>query len=451
MVLALMATGPSIGLSAQETSRALLPSTIVPNYDRIRIGQVEGLEGGAFVARTGDAGANWYNPAGLASSEETSINASSSAYEWTTLELSGFNQTFEGGRLRSLGTYFGAVLGRDLLGTERWRLGFSVTHPVVWSPGSISGSVTGSSSSGIERTDFFSSAEMSTMLPAINAAWRVGDGLRVGGGFGMGITTLAGDQQLANWFVPGAEVQRASSALTFHGQYWQMQLTGGVQWEVSDRVRFGATLSTPGIGLGGSARLSSQSSFGDADGTEDVVFQDPKAAFTYELPSRAVGGVAVDLGRFQVEADVRYYGSRNAYELLSSDSSFLSITTDGSGTPTLDERPFAPLVETTSSVTNLALGVNMDLWGSWRIHTGAFTDGSPVADPETTAFGVVDLTGLTVAVSFGGSLSGSVGLSSSWGTTEPREIGPTLGGVERTTSIEIRTVYLHYALSYTFN
>lgn len=424
---------------------------IVPNYDRIRIGQVEGLEGGAFVARTGDAASNWYNPAGLASANETSINASSSAYEWTTLELSGFNQTFEGGRLRSLGTYFGAALGRDLLDSERFRLGFSVTHPVVWSPGSISGSVTGASSSGIERTDFFSNAEMTTMLPAINAAWRLSDKLRIGGGLAMGITTMAGDQQLVNWFVPGAEVQRASNALTFHGQYWQMQLTGGVQWEVNERVRLGATLSTPGIGLGGSARVSSQSSSGGPEGTRDVLFQDPKAAFAYELPSRAAGGVAVELGRFQVEADVRYYGSRNAYELLSSDSSFLSVTTNASGVPTLDERPFDPLVETTQSVTNLALGVNTALWRSWRIHTGVFTDGSPVANPETTTFGVVDLTGLTVAVSFGGSLSGSVGLSSSWGTTAPRRVGPTLGGVERATSVKIRSVYLHYALSYTFN
>lgn len=452
LVLGLMSPLAGVSLSAQEPVGSFLPGTIVPNYDRIRIGQVEGLEGGAFVARTGDAGANWYNPAGLAVATETSLNASSSAYEWTTLELGGLDQTFEGGRLRSLGTYFGAVLGRDLLGTDRFRLGFSLTHPVVWSPGSVSGTITGPlSGGGVERVDFYSRAEMSTMLPAINAAWRLGETLRVGGGFAVGITSMNADQQTANWFVPSIEVQRASSSLTFDGQYWQMQFTAGVQWDVSQRVRLGATLTTPGIALGGSALLVSQTTSGGPTGTEDVVFQDPKAAFTYELPSRATGGVAVRLGRFEVEADVRYYGSRDAYELLNSDSSLIRVRTDPSGTPTLDRGAFAPRVETSSSVTNLALGINTPLWGSWRIHSGVFTDGSPVADPETTSFGVVDLTGVTLALSFGGRLSGSVGLSSSWGTTAAKVIGPTLGGVERTTSLAIRTVYLHYALSYTFN
>ena len=453
IVLALGLAGPAIapGLSAQEPVRPFVPSTIVPNYDRIRIGQVEGLEGGAFVARTGDAGANWYNPAGLAAAEGTSVNASSSAYEWTTLELGGLNQTFKGGRLRSLGTYFGAVLGGDLLGSERLRLGFSVTHPVVWSPGSVSGSITGSSASDIERVDFYSNAETSTMLPGIAAALRLADGLRVGGGFAVGITSMKVDQQVANWFVSGPDVRRASSSLNFDGQYWQMQFTGGVQWEPSERVRLGATLATPGIRLGGSALLISHSSGAGPDGSEELVFQDQDAAFTYELPSRATVGVAVDVGRFEIEADVRYYGSRDAYDMLTSDSSFIGVRTDASGTTTIRKQAFAPLSEVTEAVTNVALGVNRPLWRSWRIHAGAFTDASPVGDPENTSFGVVDLTGVTLAVSFGGRLSGSVGLSSSWGTTQERGLGPTLGGTERTTSVEIRTMYLHYALSYTFN
>ena len=36
----------------------LPPGTAIPNYDRIRIGQDEAMEGNAYVARTGDAGSS---------------------------------------------------------------------------------------------------------------------------------------------------------------------------------------------------------------------------------------------------------------------------------------------------------------------------------------------------------------------------------------------------------
>ena len=58
-------------LAAGQTGDFVLPAgSALPNYDRVSIGQREGIEANAFVARTDDAGANWYNPAGLAQSEQ---------------------------------------------------------------------------------------------------------------------------------------------------------------------------------------------------------------------------------------------------------------------------------------------------------------------------------------------------------------------------------------------
>lgn len=439
------------GLWAQDRPTTPVPSTVVPNFDRVRIGQVEGLEGGAFVARSGDSGSNWYNPAGLASAETSGLNASSTAYEWTTVSLDGGGEGVTSGRFRSLGTFFAGVLGGDVLKDSRLRLGFSVTRPVVWSPGSVSGAIVEAAAGGGERADFYSSAEMSTMVPALNAGFRLSDGFRIGGGVSLGVTSLKTDQELADRLVTESDVRRRTRSLTFDGQYWQMQFTAGVQWDLHERVRFGATATTPGIGLGGSALLSSQTFAADPSGTEELAFRDSDAAFAYELPSRAVGGLAVTLGRLEVEADVRYYGSREAYEFLASDSVGVGVTTDASGEPTLERLEFEPVVESLRSVTNLALGLNYPLSGSWRLHAGAFTDGSPVGDAETSTFGVVDLTGVTFAVSFGGRLSGSVGVSSSWGTTDEVLIGPSLGGTVRSTTVDVRTINLHYSISYTFN
>ena len=79
-------------LQAQVGQFTIPPSGIIPNYNRIGIGQREALEGGAYVARTDDALANWYNPAGLVSSEKTALNASSNAYELTKTTLNGVGQ-----------------------------------------------------------------------------------------------------------------------------------------------------------------------------------------------------------------------------------------------------------------------------------------------------------------------------------------------------------------------
>jgi hypothetical protein len=65
------------------------PNSIVPNYNRISVGQREALDAGAYVARTDDALANWYNPAGLVLSEKTALKASSNVYELTKTTLTG--------------------------------------------------------------------------------------------------------------------------------------------------------------------------------------------------------------------------------------------------------------------------------------------------------------------------------------------------------------------------
>src|SRR5262245_33947872 len=52
----------------------------LPNYNRTSIGQVGGLQGGAFVARANDSSANWYNPAGLALAPKAQISSSAGTY-----------------------------------------------------------------------------------------------------------------------------------------------------------------------------------------------------------------------------------------------------------------------------------------------------------------------------------------------------------------------------------
>src|SRR5687767_6326375 len=126
-------------LRAQADEFSIPPNSILPNYNRVSVGQREALEGGAYVARTDDALANWYNPAGLAMSRKTALNASSSAYELTTTTLSGIGQKSSATQLSPAGGFFGIVVGEPIARHSRWRFGFAVTKPVAWSPGTLEG------------------------------------------------------------------------------------------------------------------------------------------------------------------------------------------------------------------------------------------------------------------------------------------------------------------------
>ena len=86
-------------LAAQPAAVTIPPGIILPNYERVPIGQREGLEGGAFVARTDDAVANGYNPAGLVKSEASALNASATTYEWMNITLEGLEQSAARSRL----------------------------------------------------------------------------------------------------------------------------------------------------------------------------------------------------------------------------------------------------------------------------------------------------------------------------------------------------------------
>ncbi len=124
LALALLSAAPS---ARAQSSWFLPPSAVLTNYDRVLIGQEEALESGAFVARVADSTAGWYNPAGLALVRRSVIGASATGYELDAIDL-GEIQTSTGKiTLAQLPSYFGAVLGGDVIASDAWRIGFSAT------------------------------------------------------------------------------------------------------------------------------------------------------------------------------------------------------------------------------------------------------------------------------------------------------------------------------------
>ncbi len=439
-------------LSAQASEFTIPPSSILPNYDRVSVGQREALEGGAYVARTDDALANWYNPAGLVSSEKTAINASSNAYELTKTTLTGIGEKSSGTRFSPIGGFFGVVVGAPIAKSPRWRLGFGYTKPVAWSPSTLDGAFNLPAGGGTEAFDYTTSASFGTIIPSLNGGYRLSPTIRVGAGVGYGVTELTQNQTITDRLILPTGVTTAIRVFSTDGSVQHLLVTVGAQWDLAPAFTLGALLTSPGLRIGGGSKIKFSQTVFEAAGLEnDLAFRDSDAKFDYKIPVRATAGATFRYSKGQVELDVRYFGAQDEYDLLSSDSLAVRITTDAVGTPTITNPSFTPVVNRARSIVSFALGANFSLSPSFRLHAGVFTDPSPVSGPSQSSFRAVDLTGASGGISLGsGRLTGSLGISSSWGTTTERAVGPTLGGVQGTTEVSIRTFTGLYAVSFTF-
>jgi hypothetical protein len=439
-------------LVAQISDFTLPPSGILPNHDRVLIGQREGLEGGAYVARTDDAGAGWYNPAGLALSEKSGLNASSNAYELTTVTLEGIGQARGSTRFSPSGTYFGAVLGAPIIKNPNVRLAFFYAKPVSWTPGTLDGAFTLNSGANEEQFSYSSTSNFSTIIPGLAAGFRLGKEFRVGASAGLGLTNLHQVQSVGDQLItPGVSSTTATRSVSTDGSVYNVLLTGGVQWDAGTKVRIGGRITSPGIRIGGSSKLLySQIVFSGA-GSREIGFRDENAKLDYKIPVELTGGIAFLFDRLQLEGDVRYHGSASTYTLLSSSALASLVTTDANGVPTESTLSFVPVQEKADPVLNVAIGGHYLLSKRFRLHAGFFTDASPVADPDSSDFRTVDLLGASAGVSFSWThLSGSLGVAGSWGTTDNRAVGPSLGGIAGNTKIKVSSFTMLYAISYAF-
>jgi hypothetical protein len=61
---------------------------ILPNYDNVLIGPVEAVEAGAYLARTQDATASFYNPAGIVAAD-TSLTCQRERVRLVPAEIGG--------------------------------------------------------------------------------------------------------------------------------------------------------------------------------------------------------------------------------------------------------------------------------------------------------------------------------------------------------------------------
>jgi long-subunit fatty acid transport protein len=432
--------------SAQSSGPLFPPSIAITNYDRVLVGQEEALEAGAFVARVGDTTSGWYNPAGLASVQRTAIGASASGFETDVLTLEGVGSQRGGGMaIYQLPSFFGAVLGPEVIDLDHWRFGFTITKPTSWTQEIVGGMA------GNARLSYSSHVSLSTLVPMISASYSPFASLRFGAGIGVAITSLSEIQTLSEQVVTPTTANAFLRTLDGGGSIWNLTGTLGVQWDITENLVLGGLMRLPGLKMIQSGKLNYQNVDNSTSPWGQVFFNDQDATFDYRLPLDLTAGLAWRSKEFEVEFDLRYHGAISEYTLLASGKPVATTTTGPTGLPVVTTAPFGGVTNGARAVWNFALGGRYNLNDIWSFHGGFFSDASPTNPSGEKLFRSVDMYGITVGAKVRGDhLSGSFGLGYSWGSSNPFQFGDSITGNPITTKLTITSLSLLYAVAYKF-
>jgi hypothetical protein len=435
---------------AQPLQVDIPPSLMLVNYDRMSIGDRQGLEAGAYVARTDDGTANWYNPAGLSRSEKSALNAAGTAYEWSSVSLEGLGEKNSGTRLSTIATYLGAVIGDPVISSDKWRLGFSITTPITWAPGVLDPTFERQTAAGSEVIGYYSELNFSEIIPAVAAGYAPGGPIRFGFSLGGSITNLKQLQATSFRSASASSAVTGGRNFVTDGTALAMLIGGGMQYDFSEAVTFGLRVITPSIRISGTSRIGYQASLFSGTSGADIFFREEEARFDYKYPVEVDAGLSVKFGDASVEGDVKYHGSVSEYAIYSTGTASRSTTIDSNGVPTLSYQPFGEAMNSAKEVVNLAIGGNYSFSSSLSVHAGFRSDISPVVDGKTSLFRKIDLYGGTAGVSLKWAhLAGSIGLAYSTGTSEPTDL-TAITGETVTTSVGVSTLQMLLAISYAF-
>jgi len=431
--------------TARAQDVVLPPTILLPNYDRVFPGLTEALEGGAFIARARNAPAIFYNPAGIAASERTNLNASAQGYQLTTVHGTGFDESSPVSSFQTIPSFLGIVLGREVIDWERVRLGFAVVNPVAWDQSVVA---TSSSSPGV-RASYSVHSSFNTLVTTFSAGWALSPQLRLGGSLEFPYTTINDEGQLSGESTDATTTRGTLRSLTAGGHTLHLVGVAGAQWSPLPWLELGLVVRSPGAKIIAGGTLLYEAITVQGVASRHAFIQDTGADFSYRLPFQASLGAAFKFGPVQLEVDLRWHDSTQTYTLLAT-SKEVRIVDTTSGVPVVTNLPLPALSYRARQVWNGSLGGHVDLGRYFTISAGAYLDYSPT-DPEANGgFRRVDLVGLRAGVSFQlEKIAASVGLGWEHGTATD-DLAPDTALPSSQGELSLTTLSLLFSVSFRF-
>ncbi len=445
-----------LAVPAAVSAQAALPpvavppvNIVLPNYNGVAVGEIAGLEGGAYVARANDASSVLFNPAGLPRAERTSVSGGAGVFDFTRVSPEGLDK--DTGSFQQIPALVSFVM-KDPMGMKGWSGGFALSRVNAWyqSGNSVRQVSSGAST---ERVEYSSSSEYSGWLINAGVGHALSDRLSVGGSLDIQLTTTNRRQSIADQFWNDNGL--SSLLVGAQGWTWSTHLRGtfGLQYSATPGVRVGALVRTPGLLIlkHGSYSQEGTSAAGAAKTTAS--FYEPSGAVDHRIPTELKGGLGVIGARGQIEADVLLFIGTGTYNAFQSGNTLQIVTDQGQGgPPTVQQVPFTPQVVDSTTVVNIAVGGQLNLAGGgrWRLHGGFTTNRSPVG-PADTLFDKIDLQAWTVGLSARTAhLLGSIGLRYEYGSSAALALGPLQIGQQLTTQFDVSNVGIVYSVALLF-
>lgn len=425
-------------------------SLILPNYNAVPVGEVAALEAGAFVARANDTSAGFYNPAGLALAQQSSISGSAGAYVFGSVSPEALDNVK--GTFQQIPAMFGVVV-HNLLGHPSWAGGMTLTRSAAWQQ-TVDSEATGISPTGFaDRLRLSTEANYDTWLASVGVGYARSSRLRLGATLDGQYTSVGRRQSVTAQLVAPTSLSAVSAATLGGVNTTHLRATLGAQYQVTPSIQLGGVMRTPGLGLTASGDASLEALIRAGVATATTAFFDPEASTEYRLPFEFKTGAAWIGPRAQLEANLQIYPGTGRYAAVESDEPVTIVVDSGTGAPvTVGQTEYVGAQIDSRTVVNIAVGGRYQLWPdrTWALHGGYATDRSPVGD-EDTAFSRVNLQHLTVGLSGRTKVFvGSLGLRYSSGRSERVALGPTGDGGSFATTFKVSSFGLVYSLSLLF-
>ena len=448
-IMLVVARVPAAAQSSPPAATVPAVSVVLPNYNTVPIGEVASLEAGAFVARADDASAGFYNTAGLARAERTSVSGSAGAFQFNSVSPEGLNNVE--GSFQQIPSMFGLVV-HDLLGHPTLAGGLSIVRVNAWAQAVEAESIR-PGAGGSNRFRLSTDATFDAWQASLGVAYDRSDRFRLGASLDGQYTWAWRRQSIADQLTTATGLGALNVNAIGNLSVSHLRATLATQIELTPSVHLGLVMRTPGIGITatGSASLEGLARVGAATAT--TTFFDPAAGVEYRLPFEFKGGVAWLGKRAQIEADVLAFSGTGQYQLVETVNTVTTITDSGQGTtPITVEQPYVSPTVDARSVINVAVGGQYRLTesGAWALHGGYATDRSPVGANDT-AFTKVNLQKLTVGMSARTSMFlGSLGLQYLNGRSDSLILGTVPDGSTISTRFKVSSFGVVYSLAVLF-
>lgn len=424
-------------------------SLLLPNYNSVPLGESASLEGGAFIARANDSSAAFFNPAGLAHAERSSISGSAGSFQFGSVSTDDFVNVESS--FQQLPALLGVVVN-ELGGRTNWAGGLSIARVHAWHQ-KLDAETTLTQGSAANRFRLSTDAEFDAWLASLGVGYERSDRLRLGFTIDAQYTSGSRRQAIADQVITATGLLSTTAGTNAWASAAHLRASAGAQFAVSPTVRLGAVMRTPGwkVMSGGSTSLEALSHAGAA--TRTVSFFDPDVATDLKLPFELKTGIGWVGTRAQIEVDVFAYAGAGTYSLLETGNTATVVNDDGQGRPpTISTQVYGSPVIDSRGVVNVAVGARYALTssGAWVLHGGYATDRSPVGDADTT-FTKVHLQNVTAGISARTKwFLASAGLHYAAGRSDPILIRGAREEFNYQTDFSVSTVGIVYSLAVLF-